>query len=320
MLSPGPTALSVAILIPTFNRAEILRRTLNSFAGQQVPDGVAVELIVVDNNSTDHTRDVCEQAALPFPVRRLFEKRQGKCFAMNCALAATTADLLLFTDDDVAVESGWVAAYCDAARRVPQASYFGGRIYPYWDVTPPRWFADHAATHLAWMVLHYDMGAEERFWDESVAGANMAIRREALSGLAFNTALGPDGTETVRGEENDLLAHVRAKGLRGYLTPAAVVRHYTPARRMSETYVRRWFKGDGMTEVRRDQIVRKHPIAGVPRYYWKQLLMNAAKYGLTRLSAPASVWLPAEIEMAKAWGIVTECRRQMKTPRQISTA
>ena len=81
---------------------------------------------------------------------------------------------------------------------------------------------------------------------------------------------------------------------------------------MTESYVRHWFTGDGVAEVRRGEVVRQRQVLGVPRYYLKELFVNALKYGLTRYFAPASVWLPAEIAMARSWGVISECRRTLK--------
>jgi glycosyltransferase involved in cell wall biosynthesis len=302
---------NVAIIICTFNRAEIVRRTLDSFGRLKVPAGVAAELVIVDNNSTDHTREVCTAVRTSVPIRYIFEPKQGKCNALNRALTDTNAPLMLFTDDDVDVEENWLAEFWDATLRVPDATYFGGRILTRWEEDPPPWCAQHATTHLAGLCTYFDLGNVEKVWSQSVAGANMAVRRAGLQGVLFDPSLGPQGGSAVRCEENEFLAQLRKRGATGYYVPTAVLHHRTPGSRMTESYVRYWFKGDGMAEVRRNQIVRKHPIFGVSRHYWRVLVTNAVKYTLTRWIASAAVWLPAEIAMARAWGVIVEARREI---------
>ncbi len=293
-------AFDVAILVCTFNRAESLRRMLATMAEMAVPPGVAVELVIIDNNSTDHTRAVCEGASLGLPLRYLFEKNQGQPYAWNRGLEETTAPLLLFTDDDVDVDGQWLAAYWAAAQRHPAAGFFGGPVQPVWETPPPRWFVRHLRTELAHVAVHFEHGPGEGPLRGTV-GANMALRRAAGAGLAFDTRLGP-------WFETQFIKEVRARGFAGVYVPGAVVRHRTLPERMAEGYVRRWFVRDGRAEVRLGQVARDRPWFGVARYYWRQLVVNALRYGLTRWLAPSSVWLPAEIAMARAWGVIAECR------------
>ncbi|MBI1977961.1 MAG: glycosyltransferase, partial [Candidatus Omnitrophica bacterium] len=89
----------ITIVVCTFNRADQLGETLERFSTQELPSDCEVELLVVDNNSNDNTRDVISKWAekMPFPLRYYFEGRQGKSFAMNCGIANASGDLLAFT-------------------------------------------------------------------------------------------------------------------------------------------------------------------------------------------------------------------------------
>ena len=301
---------NVAIILCTFNRAESLRRTLQSFERLKVPAGVVAELVVVDNNSTDDTRAVCTAAQTALPLRYLFESEQGHNHALNRGLADTSAPLILFTDDDVDVDENWLVAYWEAASRMPNAAYFGGRVLTRWETAPPPWFEQHATTCLANVAVYFDGGDTEQVWSESFPGANMALRRECLQGVSFDPDLGPKGNGAVRCGEIELFAQLRKLGSTGFYVPKAIIYHRTAANRLTESYVRTWFVGDGVAEVRRGQIVRTNLVLGVSGCYWKECLTNACKYALSRLLAPATVWLPAEIAMAKAWGIISEARRQ----------
>ncbi len=94
--------IQLEILIATYNRDWLLGRTLASISAARRPAGLGLSVLVVDNNSTDRTRDTVEQfaASAPFAVRYLFEPNQGKSYALNTGVAASSADLLGMIDDD----------------------------------------------------------------------------------------------------------------------------------------------------------------------------------------------------------------------------
>ena len=100
----------ITVGICTFNRAESLRRTLNSLAAMEVPADFAWELVVVNNNSTDHTDAMINEDHGRLPIRREFEKRPGHSNARNRAIDAARGDYIVWTDDDVVVDPGWLSA------------------------------------------------------------------------------------------------------------------------------------------------------------------------------------------------------------------
>ncbi len=332
--------MDLSVIIATFNRAASLRRTLEGFTAQQAPAGLTWELMVVDNNSTDQTKQVCEEyarqamvgAASPprpgeanrggdaaptsglLPLRYIFEPRQGKSAALNRAISETSARLLLFTDDDVDVEPGWLAAYCAAAIRHPHAAFLGGPVRPRWETPPPRWLLDHSLDLLDGVTVHVEKGATERVLtaaDKPVFGSNMAIRRSAFAGgLRFREDIGPTNGALMRGEDTELIKQLVARGNAGVYVPDAVAHHRNPPERMTERYVRHWFMGQGMKLVRLapTEFTGNHLWRGAPRHLWRKCLSAGAKYVVTRWTCPARVWLPAEIQMARTWGMIQEIR------------
>lgn len=100
--------LSVSVIIPTYNRLESLRRTLRSLCEQSYPAD-AFEVIVVDDGSTDETGTI-EQDVYPFALRYLRQDNQGEHLARNFAARTSTAQLLVLLDDDITVNSGYLAA------------------------------------------------------------------------------------------------------------------------------------------------------------------------------------------------------------------
>src|SRR5215472_11398969 len=114
----------ISICICTYNRSESLRRTLESLAGQSNVD--MDEVLIVDNNCTDGTAEVVGSFGDRLPIRLVTESRQGLAHARNRAATEFCGDVLLFTDDDIRFETGWLVAYQNAILKFPDADYFGG--------------------------------------------------------------------------------------------------------------------------------------------------------------------------------------------------
>ena len=131
----------VTVAICTLNRAESLRRTLDSVAATRVADELAWELIVVNNNSTDHTDAVIAEYRGRLPLRRELEPLQGHSNARNRAIVAARGEYIVWTDDDVIVGARWLAAYAEAFRRWPDGVVFGGRIIPRYEPPVVKWIA-----------------------------------------------------------------------------------------------------------------------------------------------------------------------------------
>src|SRR5262249_7050582 len=147
------------------------------------------------------------------PMRVVHESKPGLSNARNCALRQCSADLLLWTDDDVLVDVGWLRAVVDAASQFSEAAAFGGSIEP-WFLEEP--YADLMTAcpslasgfcGLSHAIETGPIGPETPIW-----GANMAYRCKATEGLSFNVALGPAPGSPAGGDEVDFLRQVRARG------------------------------------------------------------------------------------------------------------
>jgi glycosyltransferase involved in cell wall biosynthesis len=304
--------MDASIILCTYNRCESLRRTLVSFQTVRATAGLTWELIVVDNNSPDATRQVCGEFEGRLPLRYLFEGRQGKVHALASGIETAKSDLLMFTDDDVLVDPDWIARIVEAARTHPEAMFLGGKIIPHWEGTPPVWLAELSSSVLAGVAVHYDRGDQPRFLEqdeEPFFGANLAIRRRVFSdGYSFRKDIGPRGNEPTRQEETDLLKRMMAAGVRGFYEPRALIHHCNPPQRMTEAYMREWFVGDGICKARRETISGPR-LFGAPVKAWQKLVSNGFKYGLFRWTGAYRHWVRAERKMATSWGAICEYRR-----------
>jgi glycosyltransferase involved in cell wall biosynthesis len=283
--------MKYSIVIATYNRAGDLRGTLASLAALQ-PDG-PWEVLVVDNNSTDDTRAVVEQAAATFPVDLvyLFEARQGRSPALNAGIQAARGEIIVTTDDDVRVPPDWVNA---ASRGLTAlgCDFVGGRVLPIWNAPRPAWLPNHGGKQWAVIAL-LDYGDEPiAFGTRVPLGVNMAFRREAFARAGL---LDPDTGRragTLLGQEvREWCIRARQAGLRGFSLPDMVVEHIIPADRLRKAYFRRWFYWRGISrallyeragldmeapERTTLDFARVPHVAGVPRYLYRKALASLA--------------------------------------------
>ena len=135
----------VSVVLSTYNRADRLPSALDALLSQSA--GAAYEVIVVDNNSTDATRTVIEQAAARSDgrLRYVFEPRQGLSHGRNAGIAAARSPIIAFSDDDVRVAPDWIAQLKRTFDAHPEIDYVGGRVLPHWLAPPPRWLRKPSA-------------------------------------------------------------------------------------------------------------------------------------------------------------------------------
>lgn len=228
---------AITVAICTFNRCESLRVTLDSLASQTGVELSSVDVLIIDNNSTDDTELVVDAFADRLPIRRVVELRQGLSHARNRSVSEFRGDVLLFADDDVRLGQTWLAAFKEAIRRFPDAEYFGGRIIPEWSGSRPRWVRDACVHLIDGVLVWFDHGQITRLFENGETapfGASFGITRSLLDRLGgFRLDLGVGGQGLGRGEETEFLLRARASGASGVYVGEALSFHRVDRRRLT---------------------------------------------------------------------------------------
>lgn len=287
---PAPRPLSASVLICTFNRADLLRETLESM--RPIVSARPWSIVVVDNNSSDGTRAVVDDVAatLPVPVDYVFEPRQGKSYALNTGLERCNSDIVVFTDDDVRVGPEWLLS--GARALAGGADYVGGPVIPIWAAPPPAWL-DLSRSDLWGTIAILDYGGEPFAFEDRQRvplGANMGFRRSLVSRVGgFRSDLGRTNGRRVLGQEvPELLARARGAALRGVYVPAMAVHHHIPAGRLTKRYYWRWWIGKGYSKAILEAVqpitemgldLREVPhIGSIPRFMVSDALRDVVGY------------------------------------------
>jgi glycosyltransferase involved in cell wall biosynthesis len=109
----------ISVVIPTYQRAALLERSLESLTRQTL-EASQFEVVVVDDGSSDWTASVCDRLAQELSLRRLRIVNSGISAAKNLGLFASRAPLVLFFDDDDIADPGLLDAHLEAHRAHPE--------------------------------------------------------------------------------------------------------------------------------------------------------------------------------------------------------
>ncbi len=130
--------LALSVVIPTYNRAEILQRTLQGYAAQTWPV-TRFEIILVDDGSDDRTELVATGRVWPFRVRFIRQDHEGANAARNRGIAAASGDIVLLTGDDMVPPPDFLHGHAEFHHRHPdyQDALLGGiEWFPEIEITP----------------------------------------------------------------------------------------------------------------------------------------------------------------------------------------
>ena len=233
--------VDVSVVVSTCNRRESLARTLDGLVSQVMPTSSTFEILVVDNNSTDGTRELVAEYTRRHPglVRYLFEGRQGVSFGRNAGIHAARGPIIAFTDDDNTVPRTWVATIMTLMAGHPEVAGVGGKVLPEWPSTPPSWLDRRHWSPLA--ILDY---GEHPFHTSSarprcLITANLAVRRAVL------TESGGFSPRYYRCQDHDLQLRLWRAGHRLLYAPELVAFAPIDPRRLTRSYHRHWHRQHG---------------------------------------------------------------------------
>jgi len=237
--------MKASVIIPSLNRAQSLALCLRSLVAQE-RSGEDWEVLVVDNGSTDETRDVTQAYIAQHPqpaIRYVLEPIPGLLSGRHRGAREAKGDILIFVDDDIEADPCWLAAIMDTFQD-PTVHLVGGKNLPRYETAPPGWLeafwerTPYGGRMCTWLSL-LDIGDEVIEVDPRyVWGLNFAIRRQTLieSG-GFHPDCIPKSLQHLQGDgETGLSDKIRVAGRRAIYQPRALVHHAAPSSRLTVEY------------------------------------------------------------------------------------
>jgi glucosyl-dolichyl phosphate glucuronosyltransferase len=284
--------MKLDVIIPTYNRGELLKRTLDSLLAAHIPQGAEVRVTVVDNNSKDNTRAVVEGYMEKFGgrLRYLFEGKQGRSHALNAGIAATNGDLVGMIDDDEEIDAHWFARV-DRAFWDGNVDFISGPYIPRWGAAVPPWLPMDRGGVIGLVDGGDQVLVFGKEHDVIVVGGNAVITRSMLNRVGpYSTLLGRKGTRLLACEDDDMTERLLAAGAHGLYLPDLIVYHYIPPERLTKRYYRNWCF---WSRVSRGVMDRERPssvvyLIGVPRYLYGRAARSMLRMGQSLLSRDRS--------------------------------
>jgi glycosyltransferase involved in cell wall biosynthesis len=228
--------IEISIVVCTYNRVErLVNIALNSLLLQKLEPGCGIEILVVDNASTDNTREQVMDFMKKYPqlrLRYIYEGDQGLSHARNRGIIESQSDIIAFLDDDAEATPEWVQNLIDAYHRHLDAWAVGGKTLPVCDEPRPIWFQGRMLRLLG----GHDLGIEERLLPKTLylQGANMSFKRKVFEVLGnFRPELGRIGNKNLSHEEGELFWRIHSAGKPIYYVPSVLVHHRQPIERLN---------------------------------------------------------------------------------------
>jgi glycosyltransferase involved in cell wall biosynthesis len=245
----------VSVIVCCYNSRERLPATLQHLLNQQVPFEFAWEIIVVDNASSDQTREI----ALSF--KSLFEEKcafsvvseavPGLTNARKTGINQARFDHILFCDDDNWLCERYMWECFSAIQKDPQIGACGGRGIPVFETEEPVWFNDFQRPFAVGKAAARTGFLEQK--SGFITGAGMFLNRKAWNNLieaGFESILSDrKGNDLSSGGDLEICFALRLAGYQIYYLDEVYFEHYIPKERLSIRYLTRLHEGIGKSNV-----------------------------------------------------------------------
>ncbi len=254
----------ISAIICTHNRDRYLGAAIDSLLQQDFED---YEVVVVDNASSDRTREVVE-ARLSHPkLKYVYEPVTGLSVARNTGANTAKSPILAYLDDDAVASSQWLGVLDQAYQQQEKLAVAGGKVTLIWPegVEPPPWLSPGLAGNLG----AYDLGNEVLSITNpglTPRGLNYSIRRTFLDQIGgFDPNLGRVGKRLLSNEELHMTELALKGGWKVAYLPSALVAHNVAAERVQASWFleRGWWQG--ISECYREQLAGQAGLAQLGR-------------------------------------------------------
>lgn len=241
--------IDISIIICCYNSEDRIIATLEHILNQQGVDSTKIEVILVDNNSTDNTNKIANEfwkkckTEITFQIVR--EDRPGLSFARKKGALSANGEFIIFCDDDNWLDRLYVKTALKSMRMNPQIGVLGGIGYPVLESEKPDWFEKYK--------LIYAVGPQARksgditFSNGYVYGAGCVIRKNALLDLykiGFENLLRDRKKNTLSsGGDCEICYNIAFYGFKIFYNDQLKFQHFIPSQRLTIDYLKRFRKG-----------------------------------------------------------------------------
>ncbi len=240
--------MKISAIICTYNREKYILQCLESIENQTI-DKNKYEIILINNNSTDNTEEICNTFAKNnkrVNFKYFIERSQGLSYARNRGIKEASGEFLSFIDDDAIVDENFLEEIINFFDSNNEAVAVGGKITPFFEAGRPKYYSKFIGGFFALC----DKGDEVKQMKKSYpVGANMSFRNNVFEKFGgFNVELGRKGNNLLAAEEKELFERLKTNKQLIYYLPEAKVKHIIPESRTKIEYIKKQALGIGKSE------------------------------------------------------------------------
>ena len=238
---------TISIIISTYNRVKTLEITVESFINQNYPKD-RYEIIIVDNNSSDNTKEIVSkwQKKYPSTIKYIFEKRQGLHYARNTGAKNSRGGILYYTDDDMIADENLLINLVRIFLTPNNVACATGRVLPKWETEPPEWVLKYCCNPWLSLIDRGD-GCVIAPFDIGVFGCHQAVLRHVF----FKTGgFNPEviGTEWIGDGDTGLNIKIKELGYNFAYIGDSIIYHVIPPSRMTQKYLNKRLANQGNSD------------------------------------------------------------------------
>lgn len=274
--------MDFSIAICTHNRCYVLKKTVERLINHlnRYASGEKFEIIIVDNNSNDKTKEIAlglQKKFKSFPIKYFFEKKQGISFARNKAVEKSRGEILVFIDDDIFISSNWLMMIKRALKRFPRAAIIGGKVLPFQALPKnKKWLLSVKGENDFLVLGLLNKGKKEKILhsDFALATANLIIRKQSIDSIGkFDESFGNNMGffKIFSGEDIDFVQRALNKNFQVVYYPKLVVYHNLLPHKLTKSYFRWRYFENGKERANFDRI---HKGKRVLTYNLLKLMIN----------------------------------------------
>ena len=252
-----------SVIFCTYNREKYIYKAMESIALQDYPRD-KYEIVLVNNNSTDKTEELCKAFREKYPdihFNYCVETQQGLSYARNRGIKESKGELFVYVDDDATVFPNYLKAYDDFFNSYPNTLIAGGPIIPHYEIDPPKWISYYTKVLL---TAYLYKGEKIIPFKNGVfpVGCNACFRAEVFEKFGlFNVELGRKGSSLIGAEEKDFFLRLFAVKEKAWYVPLAGIYHYIPEQKLTEEHFKKLTYSVGVSERIRTLSISKTALA-----------------------------------------------------------
>lgn len=263
----------------TYNRATYLPKTLKALC-EQTLKGEDYEIVIIDNNSTDNTAEICTQFISQYSfkqIRYFKELNQGLSHALNRGIKEAQGEYIIYVDDDETIGNKHLEYLREYLELFPDAELCASPVAPIYEENPPKWMSIFTQRLIGG---YFNLGKNVKILSKTnyPGTGHTIIKRELYARYGtYNTDLGRKGSSLIGAEDKDMAFRLMEGNIKGYYLPNIPIYHHIPAYKLTDEFFSKLTLSIGKSERVRT--------LGISRStYRKRLFQEAIKWGVSILA------------------------------------